>query len=225
MYDPTWVPYNNDIWSSSETEQHYLVGTPEGETLSRIRYSPPGGIAAEGDATRPSSIDDGTLTGTFRLDGAGAMDSRLRRLVNGHAASRNWTPAAPGCWPRSARGSRTSRPAITRSTTSAATCGWRSTTAFPASSSRIDGGFEFTSPLMQVVLSATATCSAPAVATWAEERETDLLLWYTQLLDAEETIKCPGLASWPKLPDAERGRRDLRRLQRHRSSRRAASWS
>jgi len=27
---------------------------------------------------------------------------------------------------------------------------------------------------------------------WAEERETDLLLWYTQQLDGDETIRIPG---------------------------------
>jgi len=41
MYDPTWVPYNKDIWSKYETEQHFLIGTPEGEHLSQIPYSPP----------------------------------------------------------------------------------------------------------------------------------------------------------------------------------------
>jgi hypothetical protein len=81
MYDPTWVPYNNDIWSKQETEQHFLIGTPEGETLDRIAYSPPeeSPLAARHDATLAA---DGTLRGTIRLEGGGASDSRLRRLVN-----------------------------------------------------------------------------------------------------------------------------------------------
>ncbi len=79
MYDPTWVPYNNDIWSLLETEQHYLVGTPEGESLSRIRYSPP-----EESPLRISHEaklgDDGTLEGTFKLAGFG----RARRKAPPH---------------------------------------------------------------------------------------------------------------------------------------------
>ena len=36
MYDPTWVPYMNDIWSKYETEQQYLIGTG---TVSRSARS------------------------------------------------------------------------------------------------------------------------------------------------------------------------------------------
>ena len=82
MYDPTWVPYNNDIWSKLETEQHYLIGSPEGEGLSRIAYSPPEESPLKVRHTATLS-EDGTLTGTLRLDGGGASDSRLRRIVNG----------------------------------------------------------------------------------------------------------------------------------------------
>ena len=43
MYDPTWVPFNNDIWSKLETEQHYLIGSPDGvRRCSRIRLQPAG---------------------------------------------------------------------------------------------------------------------------------------------------------------------------------------
>lgn len=80
MIDPTWVPYNNDIWSKLETEQQYVIGHPEGVDLQEIRYSPPGespmNVHNEADLEA-----DGTLHGTVRIDGTGACDSRLRRIV------------------------------------------------------------------------------------------------------------------------------------------------
>ena len=86
MYDPTWVPYNNDDWSLLECEQQYLVGTPEGRPLATIPYSPPSESPLQ--AVHKATLDkDGTLRGTLRLDGTGAMDGRLRRLVNGQRKS------------------------------------------------------------------------------------------------------------------------------------------
>jgi hypothetical protein len=38
---------------------------------------------------------------------------------------------------------------------------------------------------------------------WAEERNNDLLLWYTQLLDGNETIKIPGGYELADAPDPE----------------------
>jgi len=169
MYDPTWVPFNNDIWSMLETEQHYLVGTPEGETLSRIRYSPPGESPLT--VTHEAKLDkDGTLSGTFRFEGSGAMDSRLRRIVNGTRKNE---------------------------------LNLRCAGLLAAVSSRVEGveakhhpvddfgsdmWLEF---LMQVVLN-DGNLFRSGGTTWAEERETDLLLWYTQLLDGTETIRIPG---------------------------------
>ena len=197
MYDPTWVPYNNDIWSMLETEQHYLVGTPEGETLSRIRYSPPEESPLR-VVHQAKLDDDGTLTGTLRA-------GRLRRpgrppATHGQRGARRKDVdralrRAAGAGQPSGR-SRCAAPTASPMT-SAATCGSRSSTASRASSVRSTAGFEFTSPLMQVVLN-DGNLFGTGGTRWAEERQTDLLLWYTQLLD---------------------GDRD------HRPARRATSWS
>jgi hypothetical protein len=80
MYDPTWVPYNNSIWSLLEAEQHYLVGTPEGEFLSRIDYSSPEESPLIVTHNAKMSAD-GTLEGTLKMSGSGALDGRLRRIV------------------------------------------------------------------------------------------------------------------------------------------------
>lgn len=188
MYDPTWVPYNNDIWSKLETEQHYLIGTPEGETLTSIPYSPPeeSTLKARHDAKLD---DDGTLEGKIRLDGGGASDSRLRRIVNGQRKKELTA--------RCARMLSNVSPRV-----EAVRCSHRETDDFggdmwleityriPRFAAEIDGALEFGSPLMQLVL-ADGSLFGHARSRWSEERETDLLVWYTQRLDAAETIRVP----------------------------------
>jgi len=80
MLDPTWVPFNNDIWSKLETEQYYVIGHPEGVDLGQIRYSPP--EESPLNVTNEATLaEDGTLAGTLRFESSGAADSRLRRVV------------------------------------------------------------------------------------------------------------------------------------------------
>ena len=188
MYDPTWVPYNNDIWSKSETEQHYLVGSPEGETLNRIAYSP----AEESPLTaRHEAVlsDDGTLTGTLRLNGGGASDSRLRRIVNG--ARRGELGAAMAhlmsTVSRRIEGvSVTHRAADDFGGDMWITVSYR----IPRFATPLDGELSFTSPLLAWV-HASGNLYRAASQEWPKERTTDLMLWYTQLLDAQETVTLP----------------------------------
>jgi len=189
MYDPTWVPFNNDIWSMLETEQHYLVGTPEGETLSRIRYSPPGESPLT--VTHEAKLDkDGTLSGTFRFEGSGAMDSRLRRIVNGTRKNELNLRCAGLLAAVSSRVEGVEakhHPVDDFGSDMWLEFDYR----IPAFVRPVADGFEFISPLMQVVLN-DGNLFRSGGTTWAEERETDLLLWYTQLLDGTETIRIPG---------------------------------
>ena len=189
MYDPTWVPFNNDIWSMLETEQHYLVGTPEGETLSRIRYSPPSESRLK--VTHEGKLDkDGTLTGTFRFEGSGALDSRLRRIVNGSRKNELNQRCALLMAPVSSRVEGVEakhHPVDDFSGDMWLEFGYR----IPAFVHPVADGFEFTSPLMQVVLN-DGNLFRSGGTVWVEDRETDLLLWYTQLLDGTETIRIPG---------------------------------
>ncbi len=196
MYDPTWVPYNNDTWSKSETEQDYLIGTPEGQTLSRIDYSPP---AESPLVARHQAVlaDDGTLAGTLRLDGGGASDSRLRRLVNG---SRRADLAAACAHMLSGAGQRIEGVTVTHRATDDFTGDmWISISyRIPRFAAPVDGVWEFASPLMAWV-TASGNLYRAASQEWPKERTTDVFLSYTQLLDAQETITLPaGL----KLQDA-----------------------
>jgi hypothetical protein len=51
-------------------------------------------------------------------------------------------------------------------------------------------GLEFASPMMTVTLASGWLFRAGATH-WDDERETDLFLWFTQLIDATETIRLP----------------------------------
>ena len=188
MYDPTWVPYNNNIWSLLEAEQHYLVGTPEGESLSRIPYSPPEESPLR--VVHEARLgDDGTLEGTFKLSGSGALDGRLRRMISGtrrqelpFAFARILSPIGkrveqiefdylePGDFSRDMWV--TVRYRVERF-------------ALP-----VAGGFEFSSPMMSVVLN-DASLFRAAQTKWGEDRKTDVFLYYTQLVEGEENIRLP----------------------------------
>lgn len=83
MLDPTWVPYSTELWSTAEQEQHYVIGTPEGEGLMQIPYSPPENHVLT--VVSRGSIDrDGNLTGTLRLFATNYMDQRMRRWLGTH---------------------------------------------------------------------------------------------------------------------------------------------
>ena len=189
MYDPTWVPYNNNIWSLLEAEQHYLVGTPEGEKLSRIPYSPPEESPLR--ITHEAKLSgDGTLEGTFKLSGSGAMDSRLRGIITYSRLQHLKTTFARLLAPVSNRVEGIEyeyHPPGDFSRDMWITFRYR----IPKFAFPIDDGFEFTSPMMQVVLNNGRLFRA-ATTDWAEKRETDVFLYYTQFIEGTETIRLPG---------------------------------
>ncbi|MCK4351756.1 MAG: DUF3857 domain-containing protein, partial [Candidatus Krumholzibacteria bacterium] len=189
MYDPTWVPYNNNIWSLLEAEQHYLVGTPEGEILSRIPYS-----LSEESLLRikhdAKLLDDGTLDGTSELSGSGAMDSRLRGIVTYSRLKDMTRTFARLLSPANNRVEQIKykhHPPVDFSRDMWVTFSYR----IPRFAFLIDGGFEFTSPMMQVVLNNGRLFRA-GTTEWSDKRETDVFLYYTQLIDGTETIRLPG---------------------------------
>lgn len=187
MYDPTWVPYDNSIWSYSETEQHYLVGSPEGSTLDRIAYSPPSDSPLHA-VHRATLAADGTLTGEFELTGRGVMDGRLRGLAN----ARRDELAAVFARALAAVSPRVEGVRVTHRRTDDFGGDMRITVAYriPRYALPVDGGLEFRSPLMQLTLHDGTLFRAGATA-WEDERATDVLLYFTQLLDGQETIRLP----------------------------------
>lgn len=80
MLDPTWIPFDMTNWSYAEGEQHYVIGTPEGEELSVM----PAYTSEDNRADleiRAKIRADGTLAGTLRYQGRGQSDGRVRRGI------------------------------------------------------------------------------------------------------------------------------------------------
>jgi hypothetical protein len=199
MYDPTWVPYNNSIWSLLEAEQHYLVGSHEGETLSRIPYSAPAESPLQVVHEAELSVD-GTLTGTFRFSGSGAMDGRLRGLIAGARRAELAQEMAGLLAPISERVEKI-RCEFHEPEDFSEDMWVTVHYAVPRFASAVDGGLEFKSPMMQVTLNNGRLFRA-AASDWAEERKTDVFLYYTQLVDGAEAVRLPQGYKAIDLPSA-----------------------
>lgn len=76
--DPTWVPFVRELWSSAESQQHYLPGIPDGSDLCETPVAP-----AENHYLRVrvvGNIDaEGTLRAEYNLEAEGQTDARIRR--------------------------------------------------------------------------------------------------------------------------------------------------
>ncbi len=200
MYDPTWVPYNNDIWSKLETEQHYLVGSPEGEFLSQIPYSPPEESPLH--ITHTATMDEeGNLSGTFRFEGGGALDSRLRRVANYTRKRELRSSIEHMLEPLGQQvelGDITHRPVDNFDGDM-----WLEITyTIPDYALSVNGVLEFHSPASQV-LNRHVYLFRAANYDWEDERETDVFLYYTQLLDCTEQITLPRRYTVADLPSSD----------------------
>ncbi|MBD3161919.1 MAG: DUF3857 domain-containing protein, partial [Candidatus Eisenbacteria bacterium] len=80
MLDPTWAPFNRATWSRWEGEQHYVIGTADGEDLTAIRSFAPeeSRMRIDGHARLDAA---GDLHGTMTLTGKGISDGRLRSAL------------------------------------------------------------------------------------------------------------------------------------------------
>jgi hypothetical protein len=188
MYDPTWVPGMNDIWSKYEAEQQFLIGDRDGEPLRTIDYSPPEESMLRIRHTA-SLEEDGTLTGAFELAGSCALDARLRNLVTmsriedvggdiaellSYVSDRveavRYDHIAPADFSRDA---------------------WvKISYTVPGFALPVDGGLEFESPMMAVTLGDRWLFRAGR-SDWTDERESDVFMYFTQAIDGEETIRLP----------------------------------
>lgn len=188
MYDPTWVPFDKDIWSKLETEQHYLIGTPEGQMLSQIRYSPPEESPLQ-IINDGRILAEGTFEGTLKLKADGAMDRYLRRIIT-------WYPL----------------PEIKKNLAGKLryisdrveildykhgdihdfkkAMWWKIKYRIPEFALPVDNGFEFKSPMMQLTRNDGLLFRAMTY-NWPEKRSDDVFFYFTEFLDGEETIRLP----------------------------------
>ncbi len=196
MYDPTWAPMSMNIWSRYEMEQHYVIGTPEGEDLCRIRYSPP----EESPLWIDSEVEideNGNLAGELELKAEGAVDSRLRRMIDGRISHvedyltgvlsiidervelidyehLDLYDFSEGMWIE---------------------LKYR----IPEFALNIGDGFELQSPMMQLIAH-DRTLFRVGDYEWPEERQNDLFLYMTQMVEGEEEIEFPRKYSIAGLP-------------------------
>jgi hypothetical protein len=201
MYDPTWAPFDRPVWSKSEAEQHYLIGSARGETRSRIAYSPPGEspLHATDDVTL---FPDGTVEGTLSLEGKGAVDGRLRGFVSG-TRTRDLERACAGML------------AVVSDAVEILECEhgvpddfdrdmWLSIQyRIPRYALPVGDGLEFSSPLLKLVKGHYLFFRGASV-TWEKERRTDILLYFTQRLDGTETVRLPAGLALREPPKKER---------------------
>jgi len=189
MYDPTWVPYYRDIWSLYEAEQHYLMGTGDGEGLSQITYSPP----AESPLKVISSVhidDAGDLKGHLRMEGDGVGDSQLRRIL-----SRNPRHDIENSVTRMVLSPISNRVTLEafrhQKLTDFSQPMWIEVEYHVNNYAlNVDGGLEFRSPLLTLVSSGGAFFG-PLTEDWPEEREEGVFVWATHLYDCNETVYLP----------------------------------
>lgn len=198
MYDPTWVPFYKDIWSKLESEQHYVIGTPEGKQLDRIRYSPPEESPLQIEST--AIIDkDGNLRGTIDLKGDGAVDSRLRRIASGRRRSELKAYIADMLHPISDRIEGISFEQGDLYDFSKGMW-FRINYSVPSYGLPVDGGLEFKSPMMLLTMR-NRLLLRPGDYKWEEDRNDDVFLYYTQLVTGAETITLPRGFSLSNPPD------------------------
>ena len=79
LLDPTWVPFDRELWSSAEQQQQYLMGVPEGADLATTPLSSPENHYLKINGTSALSAD-GALTGTLTMTAEGQSDASIRGM-------------------------------------------------------------------------------------------------------------------------------------------------
>jgi len=188
MYDPTWVPYDKNIWSLLEAEQHYLIGTPEGQTLDNIPYSPPEQSPLI-VSNKGKILADGTFEATMELQSEGAVDGYLRGML---------------CWyPLSQTRNRLAQ-FFSKAGDQVEIIDfehgdildfknpmwWKIKYRLPQYARKIGDALEFRSPMMQIIMNNRIFFRG--AYDWPEERNDDVFLYFTEHIEAVETIALPN---------------------------------
>ena len=189
MLDPTWVPYSNELWSSAEAEQHYVIGTPEGEGLMQIPYSPPEKHVLK-VVSRGTVDSDGNLTGKLHLEGTNYMDQRMRRWLGTHkrddlrAYVEGWLAAiSPNIDVAEVR----IGDPLDFKRQFALDVEYR----VPRYAVAEDGTLDFASPAWKLGFGRTPLITAASVVD-LEKRAYPLFIWNTQTYECDETIAIPS---------------------------------
>ncbi len=200
MYDPTWVPFDNDIWSLFEAEQDYLIGSLEGHGLNRIRYSPPEESPMKVINTA-RLLPDGTIEGSMEFHADGAMDYYMRGL-------KAWYPIREQDDNLARLFSKISNRVEILDYTHGnvydfhTPMWWKINYRIPQYAMPVENGLEFKSPLLMITMNNRFIFRGGGYD-WPEERETEIFQYATQLLDGKETIDLPKGYSIKDAKDSE----------------------
>jgi len=189
MLDPTWVPRSRDVWSKAEGEQHYVIGSPEGEELTAIRT-----FEAQ---ESPLHVElntkiekTGDLRGEITLVGEGYLDSRLRRMLAGENR-RDWDR-------RMVRLLRAISPAVQITESEYADFRdyrepMRCSARFhiPGYAAITDSTCDFRSPSLRFLQGCGGFVRFIGLAP-VEDRSHPALFWATSLVDIEERLELPA---------------------------------
>lgn len=203
MLDPTWVPFTNDIWSKLENEQQYVIGHPDGAALQEIRYSPPHESPLV-VRNRAALREDGTLAGTLRLEAGGALDGRLRGLING-SPKRSLAAGIAALLGRACERVEIGAVQYRRPDDFTGDMWVEIAYELPRYALAVGDGYELRPAALAVVKDHGALFRAGSTD-WAPARQTDILLYNTQRLDVREEIRLPRgwrLADQPSCPPVD----------------------
>jgi hypothetical protein len=189
MLDPTWVPYSNELWSSAEQEQNYVIGTPWGEDLMITPYSPPENhvLLIESHA----NIDkNGYLAGSMKIAGTNYMDQRMRRYLGTHR--RDDLKAFIEGWLSSLSNAVELKSySIGDALDFDADFALEIEYEIPGYALVSDDAIDFSSPACRLPFGSGYLFRASTV-TGPKTREHPLFIWFTQTLEWNETIRLPG---------------------------------
>jgi hypothetical protein len=198
MLDPTWVPYSTELWSSAESEQNYVIGTPEGEGLMKTPYSPPEKHVLK-VVSRGAVDREGNLTGTLHLEGTNYMHQRMRRWLGTH--KRDDLRAYVEEWLASiASNVEVTKLAIGDPLDFKKQFALDIEYRVPRYAVAAGGTLDFASPAWNLGFGRTPLLNAASVVD-LEERAYPLFIWNTQTYECDEAIAIPG---GMKLRDPER---------------------
>lgn len=88
LLDPTWVPFNRELWSSLEQQQNYLIGLPQGADLMETPISAPENHFLK-IAGQSKILENGTLEGEFTITGEGQSEAAVRGVFT-HTARNDY---------------------------------------------------------------------------------------------------------------------------------------
>lgn len=86
LLDPTWMPKSRDNWSTFESLQHVVYGTPEGQELARSPYCPPEINSVTWKLASALSVE-GSLYSEVQLHATGGPETNIRRSLAGRDPS------------------------------------------------------------------------------------------------------------------------------------------